>query len=209
MSTMMSRTLTVWRELLAGAREGRRQWPSVSMFAREIEMPVSTTHRALKHPVEIGAVEVTALGGLVLLDPYRLLILFAAHRRLQRDVVEVVHLNAPVHQVEEHIHGQPGCVLGGFSAAIYHAGGNFIADYSTVLVYGPPMLEGLGVAPPGAGSELLIAEGDPLVGRHGPVTTFAQTWADLFCLPGWQAARFVEELDAKEVAGRVEPVLLL
>jgi hypothetical protein len=161
----------VWRELLAGAREGRRQWSSVSAFAREIDMPVSTTHRALEHPVEIGAIEITALGGLVLLDSYRLLLLFAASRRLQRDIVEVVHLDAPVHQVEQHIHGQPGCVLGGFSAAIYHAGGNFIADYSTVLVYGRPMLEGLAVGPPGKGTELLIAEGDPLVGRHGPVTT--------------------------------------
>jgi len=121
----------------------------------------------------------------------------------------VVHLDALVHQVEQHIHGQPGCVLGGFSAAIYHASRNFIADYSTVLVYGRPMLDGVAVGPPGKGTELLIAESDPVVGRHGPVTTFAQAWADLFWLPGWQAARFVEEIDAKEIPGRVEPVLLV
>jgi hypothetical protein len=31
----------------------------------------------------------------------------------------------------------------------------------------------------------------------------------LFSLPGWQSARFVEELDVREVAASDEPVLLV
>jgi hypothetical protein len=100
-------------------------------------------------------------------------------------------------------------VLGGFSAAVAHAGGNRVADYETVLVYGTPALETFEPAGDRGRTEVLVAEGDPWVGRHGPVTTYAQAWADLFCLPGWQAARFVDQLDPKEVAARDEPVLLL
>ena len=147
--------------------------------------------------------------GLVLLDPYRLLLLFAAHRRLQRDIVGRARLAAPVAALEAAIHGRPGCVLGGFSAAVAHAGGNRIADYQSVLVYGAPPLDGFEPVPEGGGTEVLIAEGDPWAGRHGRVTTYAQAWADLFCLPGWQAARFIDQLEPKEVAGRDEPVLLL
>ncbi|MHB8506475.1 MAG: hypothetical protein ACYDEN_12280 [Acidimicrobiales bacterium] len=40
-------------------------------------------------------------------------------------------------------------------------------------------------------------------------TTYAQAFADLVCLPGWQAARFVDQLDPREEAARDEPVLLI
>jgi hypothetical protein len=206
---MMSTTKVVWRELLAGSRSGRRRWPSVSRLAGDLGVPVSTAHRALAHPVEVGAVEVSPMEGLVLLDPYRLLLLFAAHRHLQRDIVGRARLAAPVADVEAALHAQRGCVIGGFSAAVAHAGGNRIADYQAVLVYGTPALDGFEPAAAGGGTEVLIAEADPWVGRHGRVTTYAQAWSDLFCLPGWQAARFVDQLDPKEVAARDEPVLLV
>ena len=199
---MLSKKLVVWRELLAGASTGQRRWQSVSALAVELGMPVSSAHRSLAHPVEIGAVEVSAMEGLVLLDPYRLLLLLAAHRRLERDVVGHTHLAATVDELEAAIHAQAGCVLGGFSAAVAHAGANRIADYETVLVYGTPMLEGFAPAKDGRATELLIAESDPRVGRHGRVTTYAQAWADLFCMRGWQAARFVDQLDPKEVWNR-------
>ncbi len=195
--------------MLAAARAGRQRWPSVSRLAGELGVPVSTTHRSLSRPVEIGAVEVSPMEGLVLLDPYRLLLLFAAHRHLQRDIIGRLRLAAPIAAVEAAIGGQPGCVLGGFSAAVAHAGGNRVADYDAVLVYGAPALKDLEHARGGGGAEVLIAEGDPWVSRHGRVTTYAQAWADLFCLPGWQAARFVDQLDPKKVAARDEPVLLV
>lgn len=205
----MSTTLVIWREMLAASRAGQRRWPSVTALAGELGVPVSTAHRSLAHPVEIGAVEISSMEGLVLLDPYRLLLVFAAHRHLQRDIVGRAHLAAPVAGVEAAIYGQPGCVLGGFSAAVAHAGGNRVADYETVLVYGTPALQGFEPVAAGGGTEMLIVEGDPWVGRRGPLTTYAQAWADLFCLPGWQAACFVDQLDPKEVAACDEPVLLL
>jgi hypothetical protein len=101
-------------------------------------------------------------------------------------------------------------ILGGFGAVVAHQGGvNRIADYTTVLFYGDPQLDDLPVAPPGEGTEVLVAEPDRILGRYGRVTPFSQAYADLFSLPGWQAARFVEELDFRKVAGSDEPVLLV
>lgn len=205
---MLSTVHVVWRHLLVGAREGRRRWSSVSALAGELGAAVSTTHRSLAHPVEIGAVGVTPMEGLVVLDPYRLLLLLAAHRHLHRDVVRRVRVAAPVAEVEA-VATDDGTVLGGFTAVVAHAGANRIADYQTVLVYGDPSLGQFPAAPTGQGTEILVVDADPWLGRYGQVTPFAQAFADLFCLPGWQAARFVDQLDAREVAARDEPVLLI
>jgi hypothetical protein len=100
-------------------------------------------------------------------------------------------------------------VLGGFGAVIAHLGVNRIADYNRVLFYGDPQLPRLPRAPEGEGTEVWVAEPDAWLARYGRVTPFAQAYADLFSMPGWQAARFVEQLDPKAVADRGEPVLLV
>jgi hypothetical protein len=70
-------------------------------------------------------------------------------------------------------------------------------------------LAALPVAPAGQGTEVLVAAPDRLLARYGRVTPFSQAYADLFSLPGWQAARFVEELDYRKIAANDEPVLLI
>lgn len=199
----------VWRHLLAGSGAGRRRWPSVTALARELAMPIASAHRCLGHPIEIGAVSVHAAGGLQVLDPPRLLMLFAAHRRLYRDVYWRGWVQAPAVEVEAAA-TSASVVLGGFGAAIAHLGGvNRIADYDTVLFYGDPELTPLPEASEGTGTQLLIAEPDTGLGRYGRVTPFAQAYADLFAMPGWQAARFVDSLDPRQVAQRDQPVLLV
>ncbi|MCL2396318.1 MAG: hypothetical protein FWC87_16745 [Acidimicrobiaceae bacterium] len=198
----------VWRHLLAGAREGRRRWPSVTALAGELELAVSTTHRSLAHPVEIGAVEVGPIDGLQVLDPARLLMLLAAHRRVQRDVVRRLWVAVPAVEVEAAATSRKA-VLGGFGAVIAHLGANRIADYTRVLFYGDPKLCSLPVATAGEGTEVWVAEPDAWLGRYGRVTPVAQAYADLFSMPGWQAARFIEQLDPQVVAASDEPVLLV
>ena len=76
-------------------------------------------------------------------------------------------------------------------------GGNRIADYETVLVYGDPRIEVSDRAKdpePGRVTTVLVAEPDPLLAGYGRVTPLTQAWVDLFSLPGWQAARFVHDL---------------
>lgn len=198
----------VWRHLLVSALEGRRRWSSVTALADDLELAVSTTHRSLAHPMEIGAVDVGPIDGLQVLDPPRLLSLFAAHRHVQRDVVQRWWVAAPVAEVEAAAHSSQ-VVLGGFGAVIAHRGVNRIADYTRVLFYGDPTLTKLAAAPPGEGTEVWIAEPDAWLSRYGRVTPLAQAYADLFSMPGWQAARFIEHLDPKTVAASDEPVLLV
>jgi hypothetical protein len=200
---------TVWRHLLVGARAGRRRWPSLSALAEELGIPISTAHRSLAHPVEIDAVNIGALDGLQVLDPARLLILFAAHRHVQRDFVARFRVQASAAEVEA-MTTNPDAVLGGFGAVVAHQGGtNRIADYDAVLFYGDPQLIDLAPATASEGTEVLVAEPDRLLRRYGRVTPYCQAYADLFSLPGWQAARFIEELDFRRVAASDEPVLLV
>jgi hypothetical protein len=198
----------VWRHLLVGAREGRRHWQSVTGLAQELGVAVSTAHRSLAHPVEIGAVDIGPIDGLVVLDPARLLVLLAAHRHVQRDLVRRWWVTAPVAEVEAAARSSK-VVLGGFGAVIAHLGVNRIADYTRVLFYGDPKLPRIPAAPEGEGTEIWVAEPDPWLSRYGRVTPLAQAYADLFSMPGWQAARFTEQLDAKTVATRDEPLLLI
>jgi hypothetical protein len=207
---MLAITQVLWRHLLAEARGGRRQWPSLGGLARELELGVSTVHKSLAHPVEIGAVQVSRLGGVELLDPLRLLTLFAADRRLQRDVVarrRAVAMPAPW---LERIALDAGLTLGGFGAIVSHLGGNPIATYATVVVYGSADF-GIELKPAGEDqpvTELLVLEPDRWLARYGPVVPFAQAYADVFSLPGWQAARFIEELDPWTVVSTDERTAL-
>lgn len=194
---MLSKTQQVWRHITSAVIEsGRRRWPSVTALADELGMGVSTVHRALLIPVEIGAVAIRPADGLRVLDPGRILLLWAGRRNLRRDVVKrfVVEGSAPA--VERRI-GNPAAILGGFGAVVARTGGNTIADYQTVLVYGDPDL----IPPqpdqdqdPERTTEVLVLEPDPLLPRYGRVTPLVQAWVDLFNLPDWQADRFVYHL---------------
>ena len=198
---MLAITQVVWRHLLVGARQGRQRWPSITAVADELGLGVSTVHKALTRPVEIEAVRVTRQAGLVVLDPYRLLLMFATHRRLQRDIITRHRVAVPTAQLESLAVEDPRMILGGFGAAVAHLGQNPIASYTTAIVYGDPAFaDELPSSAADDASQLVIVAPDRWLERYGPATPFAQAFADLFCLPGWQAARFIEELDPWRIA---------
>ena len=206
---MLSITQAVWRHLLVGAREDQRRWPSITALAEELDLGVSTVHKALAQPVEIEAVRVSRLAGLVVLNPYRLLLMFAATRRLQRDIVSRHRVALSARSVEALAGEDPRMILGGFGAVVAHLGGNPIASYTTALLYGDPAFAtGLPASTSDEDAELVIVAPDRWLERYGRVTPFAQAYADLFCLPGWQAARFIEELDPWPIATNHERELV-
>lgn len=192
---MLTKTEQVWRHLLVGAIEGsQRRWHSVTALAAELGLGVSTVHRALLYPAEIGVLAVRGSGGLRVLDPGRLLMALAGRRRLSADIAARFVVDAPAPEVERAITSSVA-ILGGFGAAVARVGGNTIADYETVLVYGDPRLRRLPATTGGTHqTEVVLLEPDPLMSRYGRTTPLAQAWVDLFNLPGWQAARFVHHL---------------
>lgn len=125
------------------------------------------------------------------------------------NIVDRFRVGVPAVEVERQA-TSPDVILGGFGAVVAHLEAvNRIADYDTVLFYGDPGLPDLPTSSAGEGTEVLVAEPDRLLRRYGRVTPFCQAYADLFSLPGWQAARFVEELNLRRVADRDEPLLLV
>jgi hypothetical protein len=210
-SMVLPKTQQVWRHLVIGAIEAeQRRWPSLAALADELDMGVSTVHRALALPAEIGAIQVRPAGGIRVVDPGRLLILWAGHRRLSRDIIDRFEVAGSAPTIERSV-TNPEAVLGGFGAVVAHLGSNTIADYETMLVYGNPHLERMGDRDPDPGrvTEVIVAAADPLLARYGRVTPLTQAWVDLFCLRGWQAARFVHYLLPRLVTDAVtEPRVL-
>ena len=199
---MVTKTEIIWRHLLAGTAEGRRRYPSATALARELGIPVSTTHQALERPVEIDAVTIDAMAGLRVLDPVRLLTLYCAHRHLERDVVARVQVDLQVDETERLLSKEPGVVLGGFAALITHTTGvNRIADYSTVLVYADASVVGRLPLDSNGSVEVIVVRPDPWLENYGAMTPGAQAYADIFNLRGWQAARFIHDTDPCDVVG--------
>ena len=203
---MLPITQVVWRHLLAETRDGRRVWPSLRAVAEDLDLGVSTVHKALGRPAEIGAVHVSRLGGVEVWDPYRLLMLFTASRQLQRDIVARREVIAAPPAWVERAAREAGLTVGGFGALVSYLGDNPIASYATVILYGDPGFgrELVPAADGQASLELVICTPDRWLERHGDTTSFAQAYADVFCLPTWQASRFIEELDPWTVASRDE-----
>jgi|GEM_PF-423792 len=203
---MVSRTEIIWRHLLAGTANGQRRYVSVTALARELGIPVSTTHQALERPVGIGAVTIEAVGGLRVLDPVRLLTLYCAHRHLERDIIARSCVDLPVEELERRLSRQPALVIGGFTALVSRTTGvNRIAAYSTVLVYGDESFLATVPLDPNGTSEVVVARADPWLKNYGPLTPAAQAYADIFNLAGWQASRFIQATSPSTVVGGDEP----
>lgn len=185
---MLTKTEQVWRHILVNATNSKRRWRSISDLASEVLLTVSTTHAALARPREIGAVIINPAGGVVCIDPGKLLICWAGRRRIKPDIIRRFKVTTSAPETETLLGGDPEpLILGGHGAAITALGKNTISDYGTVLVYGDPSI--LSPDPNGA-TEVIALQPDRLLSRYGRTTPLAQAWVDLFCLPNWQAARF-------------------
>ena len=139
-----------------------------------------------------GAVRGTA-SGLRVLDPKRLLLLWAARRDLARDVIYQTHVQFSIREIEERLPGT--AIPTAYSAYVQRRGRNTVADYDQVVVYGDRG-DMLPTFPPRRGyPNLLVLEADPLLATYGQYAPAAQVYADLFNLPTWQAQRFLDALN--------------
>lgn len=209
---MLTRTEVVWRHLVEQAHRGRRRCGTITAIAAALGAPISSVHQALGDLRAIEAVELHPSAGVVVLDPGRILILWAGRRRFWSDVTADMEYAGDVTRIEAAMRSA-GAVLGAHSAVVALAA-NRIADYSTVVAYNTGELDDLlraagEPAPTGEGAvRLLVLDADPLVGRYAPVTTLGHAWVDLCNMPGWQAARFTHELMPDLLVDEAERALL-
>jgi len=184
----------VWRTLADAALEGQRDWNCIGDIADAASVAPSTTHQALGRLVDIGAVRPNSRRGYTVVSPEKLLEAFAAHRNLRADTMVSTTLPAAQELLDDE---ELDYALSGSSAAVHYLGGrNTISDLGRRIVYTNRPLSQADF--PG-GDEVIILAEDPLAARtwKSGYASLAQTYADLWASPGWQAAEFTRALKAK------------
>lgn len=182
----------VWRHLLVMALEDGNRRTSLTDLSRQLDLPASTVHQALERPRSIGAVR-GSHGGLRVLDPRRLQLLWAGRRELERDIVYSTRVSLTIQEMEARL--PPSAIPTAYTAFVRHQGVNLVADYDQVVVYGSHDDLRRRFPPRKGQPNLVVLEPDGLLPRYGPVAPRCQVYADLFNLPSWQAPRFLEALD--------------
>ena len=184
----------VWRTLADAALEGRRDWNSIGDIADAASVAPSTTHQALGRLVDIGAVRPNSRRGYTVVSPEKLLEAFAAHRNLRADTMVSTSLQAAQSFLDD---VEVDYALSGSSAAVHYLGGrNTVSDLGRRIVYTPRTLS-QGDFP--EDDEVIILTEDPVAARtwKSGYASLAQTYADLWASPGWQAAEFTCALKTK------------
>ena len=184
----------VWRTLADAALEGRRDWNSIGDIADAASVAPSTTHQALGRLVDIGAVRPNSRHGYTVVSPEKLLEAFAAHRNLRADTMISTTVSATQAFLDDVV---VDYALSGSSAAVHYLGGrNTVSDLGRRIVYTTRSLSQDDFP---QGDEVIILTEDPLAARtwKSGYASLAQTYADLWASPGWQAAEFTRALKAK------------
>lgn len=176
----------VRRTIADAALSGKRRWPNMADVAFEARCSVSSAFKAIAHLTDIGAVRKFGSGGISVVDPERVLMVLAATRDLSRDTVATT-TRSGTESLIGHAHAY---ALGGTDAAVHHLGGvNVVADKGQRIVYVDLKTA---IPPLPAGNEVRVMTMDAAAERSWTTgfTSLAQTYADLFAQPGWQASEF-------------------
>jgi hypothetical protein len=184
----------VWRTLADAALDGQRDWNTVGDIANASSVAPSTTHQALGRLVDIGAVRPNSRRGYTVVSPDKLLEAFAAHRNLRADTMVSTTVSAAQAFLDD---VEVDYALSGSTAAVHYLGGrNTVSDLGRRIVY---TTRTLSQADFPAGDEVIIVTEDLLAARtwKSGYASLAQTYADLWASPGWQAAEFTRALKAK------------
>lgn len=189
---MLTKTEIVWRHLLVAVQDHGNRRSSVSQLSDELGLPASTVHQALARPRAIGAVR-AGYGGLRVLDPARLQLLWAARRELEADLIYSTRVASSVSEIEARL--PASAIPTAYTAYVRREGVNLVADYEHVIVYGSATDMRRRFPPRRGQPNLLVIEADPRLARYGALAPRCQVYADLFNLPSWQAQRFLAALD--------------
>ncbi len=184
----------VWRTLADSALDGQRDWTSIGDIADAASVAPSTTHQALGRLVDIGAVRANPRRGYTVVSPEKLLDAFAAHRNLRADTMVSTTLAAAQALLDD---SEVDYALSGSTAAVHYLGGrNTVADLGRRIVYTSRALSQDDFP---SADEVIVLTLDPVATRswRSGYASLAQTYADLWASPGWQAAEFTRALKAK------------
>lgn len=177
-------TDVVLRTLVDAALSGRRSWKNVTELAVEASAGEKLAYKTVAKAASIGAITRHAGGGFSTTDPERLLAILSARRTLTPS------RRTTFTAAQSLLERLPAYAIGGTRAAAHHLGErNTIANHGPAVVY---VREGVPLDALPEGDEALILTADTRAMRAWSegYTSKAQTYADLFAQPGWQASEF-------------------
>ena len=166
-------------------------------LAKKLDLSLSTVNHALKNLRQMGAVKIGGRGGEVV-DFEKILMNWANHRQLEKDIVFKNKLTGSVLEIESAL--PPGSILACYSA-VRHWFSEAPADYNTVYVYHrePQELEKRFEGQKGQETELVVLQLPGRIPLRKETTTLAHTLVDLWSLTDWMAKDFInrikEEMD--------------
>ncbi|RFA12407.1 hypothetical protein B7R22_15995 [Subtercola boreus] len=187
----------VWRSLADHAILGDRSWKNVGDLAYDAGVPASTAYLALERLENIGAIDRYSRGGLSVISIDKVLTMLCAWRNLARDTLTMTTREA----ILPLLNSQSGpYALGGPDAAMSFLTDHTVADFHEHIVYVP---ESAALLELPAGEDVRVLSMDKRAMKLWKgYSSFAQTYADLFATPGWQASEFRSALRDSFMHGR-------
>lgn len=190
----MTKKEIIWREILYQAIEKKNRRFTQKELAAKFGFSLSTIFNALKIPRKIGAVKVTGRN-FILINPEKLLYLWATCRNLTKDIVYKTQVKGSVFDIEGLM---PSAIIYGAYTAFRKRFKDAPADYDKVYVYAQDLKEIKKRFPLKKGQpNLIVLKADPLLKQYGTMTTLSQTFVDLWNFAEWYARDFYLTLEKK------------
>lgn len=193
---MLNKKEIIWREILHRCfSEGIFVFTQQEL-AGKFSISLSTVHNALQLPRASGAIVVTGRNFRVA-DKEKFLLLWASHRRLQKDIVYATTVPDTVFAIEGRM--PPQAIYAAYSAYRKRYDTE-PAEYDVVYAYIdraelPAMQQRF---PPVKGTpNFFVLAADPHLAAYGGTTPDVQTFVDLWNLPQWYAKDFLIALKKK------------
>ncbi|MEK7566015.1 MAG: hypothetical protein AAB506_03145 [Patescibacteria group bacterium] len=184
----MKKIELIWREILdVGLKNPVFEQ---KQLAQRFGFSTSTVFAAVKPLRAIGAVEVSGRN-FKLVNFEKLLMFWATHRNLQKDVIYQTHVDLPVYEIEGLVDNNT--IFGAYSAA-RNLLDEAVADYDKIYVYGDLSLTRRFLKQKGIPNFFILRKDKFLKGK---ITSVSQTFVDLWNLPDWFAKDYLEALKAK------------
>lgn len=181
----------VYREILYQALEKEERKLTQKNLSNRCEVAIGTVNYALSPLEDMNAIEKRQRSFLAI-DPKKILLYWASHRKIKRDIVYSTYFDGTVREIEQQL---PNCLLTSYSGHKFRFG-EPPAGYSEVWVYGEeqeirdrfPQKKGNG--------NLFVLESDKHLEKFSEVP-LGQLYVDLWNMDTWYASEYIKKLDEK------------
>ena len=186
----MKKVELVYNEILYNCYELGNRKLTQTYLSKELEISLSTVNNALKPLREMNVIKTNPMNFLVL-DPYKMLLVWVTKRRFLTNIFYETRAETSVSGIEKLMPEE--VIFAAFSAFKFRFG-EVSADYSEVYVYternweerfpernGPP--------------NVIFLKKERILEKYGKTTTIAQTFVDLWNINTWYAQEFLKKLE--------------